>query len=51
MRADDFATCDVFVAGKAVDVGDKTVQKVPCMIKVTGQKELINILQMKLRTL
>ena len=40
MHADEFATCDVFVTGNAVNLGDNTGQKVPHMLNVKGRKNL-----------
>ena len=45
MRADKLGTGDVFVTRKAVNLSDNEGQKVACLLKPTGQKKFIAILQ------
>ena len=43
LHADLYAKCVVVVTGKAVNLGDGDRMQVPCMLKITGLKKLIDI--------
>ena len=45
LRADQFGRCDITVTGKAVNLGDGDGMQVPCVLSLSGQKSMVEILK------
>lgn len=44
LRADQDAKCNVVITGKAVNLGDGDGMQVPCKLKISGTKKMVEIL-------
>ena len=51
LRADDTARCRVIVTGHPTNLGDKLGQKVPCVLRLTGNKEYLKVLMDNIESL
>ena len=45
LRADPYAKCNITVVGKAVNLGDGDGMQVPCILHLSGQKSMVEILK------
>ena len=45
LQEDITGKCIATVTGKPVNLGDKLGQKVPCKLRISGQKEYVNALE------
>ena len=45
LRADPYGKCDKTVSGKAVNLGDGDGMQVPCILHLSGQKSMMEILK------
>ena len=45
LRADSYGKCDVIVAGKAVNLRDDDGIQAPCVLRLSGQKSMVEILK------
>ena len=45
LRGDEWSECKVIVTGKPVSRGDGNGMQVPCLLKLHGQKSIIDILK------
>ena len=43
--ADPYAKCNITVVGKAVNLGDGDGMQVPCILHLSGQKSMVEILK------
>ena len=50
LRADPYGKCDITVTGKAVNLGDGDGMQVPCILHLTGQKSMTEILKQQKMT-
>ena len=48
LKNDPCAVCNVYVSGKAVNLGDGDGMQVPCTLGLISKKEMINILKHEL---
>jgi len=48
LRADSYGKCNVIITGKAVNLGDGDGMQVPCLLKISGTKTLLEILKREL---
>ena len=48
LRADCYGKCNVIITGKAVNLGDGDGMQVPCLLKISGTKTLLEILKREL---
>ena len=44
LRADRYAECKVIITGKEVNLGDGEAMQVPCLLKTSGTKNMLQIL-------
>ena len=51
LRCDMTGSCCVKITGRAVNLGDKKGQKVPCKVEIVGQEQYVNILERTLYSL
>ena len=45
LRADPYGKCNITVTGKAVNLGDGDGMQVPCILHLSGQKSMVEILK------
>ena len=45
LRADTYAKCNITVVGKAVNLGGGDGMQVPCILHLSGQKSMVEILK------
>ena len=45
LRVDQFGRCDITVTVKAVNLGDGDGMQVPCVLSLSGQKSMIEVLK------
>ena len=45
LRADLYGKCNITVTGKAVNLGDGDRMQVPCVLRLPGQKSMVEILK------
>ena len=45
LRADPYGKCNITVTGKAVNLGDGDGMQVPCVLRLSGQKSMVEILK------
>ena len=45
LRADPYGQCNITVTGKAVNLGDGDGMQVPCILHLSGQKSMVEILK------
>ena len=45
LRADSTARCDAIITGPPINLGDMLGQKVPCLLRITGKKEYVRVLE------
>ena len=50
LRADPYAKCNITVVGKAVNFGDGNGMQVPCILHLSGQKSMVEILKQQKMT-
>ena len=50
LRADPYAKCNITVVGKAVNLGDGDGMQVPCILRLSGQKSMVEILKQQKTT-
>ena len=50
LRADPYAKCNITVVGKAVNFGDGDGMQVPCILHLSGQKSMVEILKQQKMT-
>ena len=50
-RSDMTGSYHVKITGRAVNLGDKKGQKVPCKVEIIGQEQYVNILERTLSSL
>ena len=50
LRADPYAKCNITVVGKAVNLGDGDGMQVPCILHLSGQKSMVEILKQQKMT-
>ena len=48
LRADKFGRCDISVTGSAVNLKDGDGMQVPCVLRLSGQKNIVDILMKQL---
>ena len=44
LRADRYAECKVIITGKEVNLGDREGMQVPCLLKISGTKNMLQII-------
>ena len=49
LRADRYAECKVIITGKEVNLGDAEAMQVPCLLKTSGTKNMLQILCKNIR--
>ena len=50
LRADPYGKCNITVTGKAVNLGDSDGIQVPCILHLSGQKSMVEILKQQKMT-
>ena len=50
LRADPYGKCNTTVTGKAVNLGDGDGMQVPCILHLSGQKSMVEILKQQKMT-
>ena len=50
LRADPYGKCNITVTGKAVNLGDGDGMQVPCILHLSGQKSMVEILKQQKMT-
>ena len=50
LRADPYAKCNITVVGKAVNLGDGDGMQVSCILHLSGQKSMVEILKQQKMT-
>ena len=50
LRADPYGKCNITVTGKAVNLGDGDGMQVPCILRLLGQKSMVEILKQQKMT-
>ena len=50
LRADPYEKCNITVTGKAVNLGDGDGMQVPCILHLSGQKSMVEILKQQKMT-
>ena len=45
LRADPYGKCNITATGKAVNLGDGDGMQVPCILHLSGQKSMVEILK------
>ena len=48
--ADPYGKCNITVTGKAVNLGDGDEMQVPCILQLSGQKSMVEILKQQRMT-
>ena len=50
LRADPYGKCNIIVTGKTVNLGDGDGMQVPCILHLSGQKTMVEILKQQKMT-
>ena len=50
LRADPYGKCNITATGKAVNLGDGDEMQVPCILHLSGQKSMVEILKQQRMT-